>query len=407
MRSMGAFCLMLHVAAVAGGSDTLLPATKPLVPWWSKSECVRLTSSPPPAIAVLRKLHAAPAGTSAPRCAVGLMRGGVNNVRQANYMATVLAVLTGRSLSACSTKNDIGYRFDRRTLAASVGMRNEKCCGEKWTEVAGLGGDVAATSQSVAQWIEALGSAAYREASVLATAAAYGSPTYAFQLANGADPLAAYLDSVLRACYHPIETLWREATRMRSLLPTLFTAVNLRHKYVDAPVMNCSARGWAHYGVSEKHVTNMRVPCARPDGTKVTLVDAVQMAAPLGTSVYIAAVGAEPVVRRELEMLGYSVYEYARDLLPLYRRTFRVAGSVAPAEPAFLHDPVIDQIIIAAAARYVGDYPSSFTEGAVDYMRWLESDASKGVRSGRDGTFQGDSNYKVFHSLVAMNNGQS
>ena len=143
---MGAFCLMLHVAAVAGGSDTLLPATKPLVPWWSKSECVRLTSSPPPAIAALRKLHAAPAGTSAPRCAVGLMRGGVNNVRQANYMATVLAVLTGRSLSACSTKNDIGYRFDRRTLAASVGMRNEKCCGEKWTEVAGLGGDVAATS---------------------------------------------------------------------------------------------------------------------------------------------------------------------------------------------------------------------------------------------------------------------
>ena len=53
---------------------------------------------------------------------------------------------------------------------------------------------------------------------------------------------------------------------------------------------NCAtmlaARGWAHYGVSEKHVTNMRVPCARPDGTKVTLVDAVQMAAPYYAQVF-------------------------------------------------------------------------------------------------------------------------
>ena len=407
--------LLVYAIAIARGATRgerlppapALPSAKPLVPWWSREECARLTSSPPPAVVALRKLHAA-AQRGEPGCTVGLMRGGVNNVRQANYMALVVAVLTGRRLSACSAKNDIGYRFDRETIAASVGMRNDGCCGTKWTEVAGLGGDIEGTSQSVSDWIATLSSEPYRSAAVLATAATFGSPAYAFQLGNDADPLAAYIDSVLRACYHPKDELWREAKRMRSLLPSSFTAVNVRHKYVDAPVLNCSAHGWGHYAVSEKHVSNMRVPCVREDGSKVTLVDAVLMAAPLGGSVYLAGVGPEIAARKELELLGYSVYEYERDLLPQYRRAFRSPGSVAQEEPAFAHDPVVDQIIIAAAARYVGDYPSSFTEGAVDYMRWLESDArERDPRPGRAGAFQGASNYAAFNRIVAMNAGQS
>lgn len=421
------------------GSASPSPVSSPpFTPWWDSAKCAALTASPPPEILALRALHAKTSSfKSKSGRIVAPMLGGAstNNRREVNELVFVLAYLTGRTFVLDEVKNSDFWLYDRadwtKATRLVVDAAAKQTAGMK---VRGFGGD-RQESKSIAEWIEVLSQEKYVIAGTLSPADLYANPTWVLQLdrtllAKSVRPhsrttvLLDHMLGVFRHCVHVSSDMWTHATRLRSILPPHYFAINARHKLflssiknsetrgtLDAPLFDCGrlgAHGWTSREVPtyDNEPGLRRVPCSFPNGKErvdFTLADAVALLnAPSGATVYIASWHPEPDLEASIRTLGYNPVSYMSLMKPYFHK-YRELPPLA-----LFHHVGVEELILAFASQYVADWPSSVTESVVAQQRHMAEQQMGGTIPSDMHAFQpftAAENWRAFVQLTKVAGG--